>query len=373
MSFAPPVIARLRRSGKTKLEPSMPTVSALHLERLTATIFERCGAPPDHARIVAEHLVASNLAGHDSHGVIRIPQYLDLIWAGQLKPDARMQIVHEMAAGAVVDGHFGFGQVIARDAMLLAVNIARAAGVGAVTVRNCSHSGRIGAYSHMAASEGLVGIAAVNSGGGGQLVTPFGGAARRLSTNPISIAAPSGGPYPMVLDMATSVAPEGKVRTHHQAGKSLPPGWIIDASGNASVDAADFYGDPPGALLPLGGAVGYKGFGLAFMVDILAGALSGAGCCGGEPSAPSDGMLMIALDVGQFAPLAEFEQRVTQLVEHVKSCPKAEGFEQIHVPGEAEELARQRRLRDGIGIEPRLWARIGEICARLQILEPTAD
>ena len=150
---------------------------------------------------------------------------------------------------------------------------ARDGGVGAVSVRNCCHTGRIGTYTEMAAQAGLVGIAMTNSGGGGQLVAPFGGTARRLSTNPISIAAPSGGPHPIMLDIASSVAPEGKVRNYFLAGKSVPPGWMIDAAGNPTTNPADFYAEPGGALLPLGGAVGYKGFGLSFMIDILAGAL----------------------------------------------------------------------------------------------------
>jgi uncharacterized oxidoreductase len=343
------------------------------LERLTSTIFERCGAPAESAAIVAEHLVAANLAGHDSHGVIRVPQYFELIGDGRLKPEGRMRIVQELPAAAMVDGGAGFGQVIGREAMLLAVKIARAGGIGAVTVRNCNHTGRIGTYTQMAAEAGLVGIAMVNTGGGGQAVTPFGGTGRRLSTNPISIAAPSGGAFPIVLDMASSIAPEGKVRTYYQAGKSLPAGWTIDAAGKPTTDPNDFYGSPPGALLPLGGAAGHKGFALAFMIDILAGALSGAGCCQAGPAAPGDGMLAMAIDVRQFTPLAGFQERVAQLAEYVKSSPTAEGIEQIYVPGEVEAVARERRLRDGIVIEPTLWTLIERICRDLKIDEHAAS
>jgi uncharacterized oxidoreductase len=347
----------------------MPTFNAEPLEQLAVAIFERCGAPADHAQCVASHLVEANLAGHDSHGVLRIAQYVDLIDAGTLKPAAQMQIVHETAAAAVVDGNAGFGQVIARDAMRLAIKIARREGVGAVTVRHCSHTGRIGTYTQMAAEEGLVGIAMVNTGGGGQSVAPFGGTARRLSTNPISIAAPSAGPRPIVLDMATSVAPEGKVRARYQAQTSLPPGWMIDAQGQPTTNPANFYQEPLGALLPLGGALGYKGFGLAFAIDMLAGGLSGAGCC--QPNVPvvTDGMLAIALDVGQFTPLAEFTERVAALTEHIKSSPTAAGYDEIFVPGEVEARTREQRLAAGISIPPGTWELIDRIRARFGIDE----
>ena len=176
---------------------------------------------------MAEHLVEANLTGHDSHGVLRVPQYVDLIDAGKLKPAGKLQIVRETPAIAVIDGGAAFGQVVGHAAMRLAMDEARSAGVAAVSAGNCSHTGRIGTYTQMAAGEGMVGIAMVNSGGGGQAVAPFGGIGRRLSTNPISMAAPSRGPHPLLLDIASSVAPEGKVRAIHQAGKSTAGRLII--------------------------------------------------------------------------------------------------------------------------------------------------
>lgn len=345
----------------------MPNVAAEPLKSLTATIFEQSGAPPDTARCVAEHLVEANLAGHDSHGVLRIMQYLEVIDQGHLRPAGSMQIVRESPVNAVVDGNQGFGQLIARDAMLLAIRKARTCGMGAVAVRNCYHTGRIGTYTKMAAEEGLVGIATVNSGGGGQLVAPFGGIERRLSTNPISIATPSGGPEPFVLDMSSSVAPEGKVRALHHAGKKTPPGWMIDAAGRPTSDTADFYNAPVGALLPLGGPVGHKGACLAFMIDILSGGLSEAGCCETNPPRIGDGMLAIVLDIEQFTTLSDFQTRVATLAEHVTGCPKAEGVEQIFVPGEVEAEQRKRRLRDGIPIDDAVWEQIARICQRLGI------
>jgi uncharacterized oxidoreductase len=301
---------------------------------------------------------------------LRIAQYIELIDAGRLNPRGQMRVVERFAGGAVVDGDRGFGQVIASDAMQLAIEIARAGGTATVAVRNCCHTGRIGTYTEMAAEAGLVGIAMTNAGGGGQLVTPFGGTKRRLSTNPISIAAPTAGGPPIVLDMATSVAPEGKVRAAFQAGRRTPEGWMIDADGRPTTDPGDFYADPPGALLPLGGAVGHKGYGLAFMVDVLAGALTGAGCCRANMTYPGDGMLAVALDIARFVPLDEFRKRVTELADYVRDCPTAPGVERIYVPGELEQRKREARQREGIEVEPGSWKLIEANCRRFGVVLP---
>jgi uncharacterized oxidoreductase len=251
--------------------------------------------------------------------------------------------------------------------MLLAIEIALAGGIGAVTVRNCCHTGRIGTYTELAAEAGLVGIAMTNASGAGQLVAPLGGAARRLSTNPISIAAPSGGEFPLLLDMATSVAPEGKVRAAYQAGRPTPEGWMLDARGQPTTNPNDFYSDPPAVLLPLGGPVAHKGYALAVMIDILAGALSGAGCCRPNAQYTGDGMLAIAIDVGRFTPLADFERHVVELAHYLKECPKAPGVEEIHLPGETEWRKRRERKRDGILIEDGSWKLIEAACRRFGV------
>lgn len=345
----------------------MPTLPADRLHKLTAAIFTAAGAPADNAECVASHLVGANLGGHDSHGVMRVPQYVDLIDGGKLKPAARAKVVERRGATAVVDGQQGFGQVVAKDAMLLAVELARENGIGAVSVRNCCHTGRIGTYTELAAREGLLGIAVVNTGGGGQSVAPFGGIERRLATNPISIASPQADGPPIVLDMATSVAPEGKVRVRYQAGKPLPPGWMIDAEGQPTTDAARFYAEPGGSLLPVGGDYGYKGYGLALMIDILAGALSGAGCSAAGKPILTDGMLAIAINIGHFTPLAPFATRIAELFDYVKSCPTAKGVDSVLLPGEPELRTRAVRERDGVPIEPGTWHLIAGVAERFKI------
>ena len=326
--------------------------------------------PTDEARTVAQHLIGANLAGHDSHGVLRIPQYVQAVRTGQVKPGSKPQILSETTTMASLDAQDGFGQVAACYATALAIDKARQGGIATVTVRNSFHTGRIASYTSKAAEQGFVSIVMVNAGGGGQSVAPFGGIARRLATNPISIAAPAPSGRSVVVDFATSVAPEGKVRDYFQKGKAVPAGWLIDASGQPTTDPNEFYGSPGGALLPLGGPVGHKGFGLAFVIDLLAGALSGAGVCRPDPPPPKDGLFMIVLDVQRFVPLAVFHQQVMQLIDHVKSCPPAPGFKEVCVPGEIERREEQARRASGIEIPERTWAEICQVAAEVDVSPP---
>jgi uncharacterized oxidoreductase len=195
-------------------------------------------------------------------------------------------------------------------------------------------------------------------------VAPFGGLAGRLATNPISIAVPSDAGAPLLLDFATSVTPEGKVRTMLTAGQELPPGWIVDHRGQPSTNPADLYGPPRGALLPFGG---HKGFGLAMLIDALAGGLSGAGCCttADQPmDGKTDGALLLALRVEDFCPLADFRALVSRLVAHVKSSPPAPGIAEVVVPGELESRTRAQRLHNGLPVQMGTWNLLVECAAR---------
>ena len=185
--------------------------------------------------------------------------------------------------------------------------------------------------------------------------------------DPGSIASPTESGEPIVLDMASSVAPEGKVRVRYQAGKALPPGWIINAAGEPTTNAADFYDEPCGALLPLGAAYGYKGYGLAFMIEILAGALSGAGCSEADKPITTDGVLAIAIDIEKFTPMPPFATMIACLSEYVKSCRTAPGVESIQLPGDPELRTRETRLRDGMPIEPGTWDLIAGVAQRFGV------
>jgi hydroxycarboxylate dehydrogenase B len=334
-----------------KEEFAMPIVRAEALRRAVTDTFAAVGVPGPEATLVADHLVDAELAGVVSHGVLRVPSYVEAIRQGRVVPGAPLTVLRQTTSTVALDGNRGFGQVMARRAMEKAMEMAERTGVAAVTLVNCSHTGRLGAYTEQAARQGLVGLMMVNTGGHGQWVAPFGGTAGRLSTNPFSVALPTGLDFPLMLDFATSVAPEGKVQARRVAGKPIPEGWVVTADGRPTTDPADLYGPPRGALLPFGG---HKGFGLGLVVDALAGILSGAGCCA-DPAAPlegrTDGVFLVAIRIEAFCPLPLFRQQVALLVRNVKSSPPAPGFGAVLVPGEPEAGERARRERDGIPIE----------------------
>jgi uncharacterized oxidoreductase len=350
----------------------MPTFAAADLEQLASQLLQGAGTPPELAAIVADHLIEANLAGHDSHGVLRVLQYVDFIENGHIQPAGHARVLERFTAGAVIDGCHGLGQVIGREATLLAIEIAQESGIGGVTVRNCHHTGRIGTYTLSIAEAGMIGMCFVNSGGGAQAVPPFGGLKRRLSTNPISISAPQTDGPPLVLDMATTVAPEGKVRAKFQAGKPAPDGWLVDAEGRPTNDASQLYADPPGALVPLGGPVAYKGYCLALMIDILAGVLTGAGGCAPDRAYPGDGLFVMAIDVAKFQPLADFSQRVRDLAQYMQATPTMPGVDRVLVPGEIELQRKAARLRDGVYVEDGTWNLLLALCEKFAVKPPAA-
>jgi len=344
----------------------MPILSADELTALCRRIFVAAGTPPEVAHRVAESLVESNLVGHDSHGVIRVPQYLEMLGDGRINPRAEPRLVRETAGAAVIDGGWQFGQVAAAHAMQVAIGKARQNSVAVVELYQSGHIGRLGEFAALALGEAMVGIVATNNHGGGQAMSPFGGIARRLSPSPIAIAVPGGVDFPIVLDMTSSVAAEGKVRVKRARGEKLPDGWVLDAAGRSTTDPADLYGPPPGSLAPLGGATGYKGFGLAFMIDILAGALGGGGCSRPDPPPlRGNGVFLQAIDPAAFGATEFFPRQVAGLTEYVKSSPCAPGFDRILVPGEVEHQEKRKRRRQGIPIEDDTWVKLEAAASEL--------
>ncbi len=328
---------------------------------LTATIgpmLENLGVDRDSAGIVVQHLVEAELCGVRSHGLIRVPQYVGLLKAGKISPQARLSLERETVATAVLRGQHGFGQVMARGAMQLAIQKAAAVGIGATTLMECSHTGRLASYALQAVEHGMIGIVMVNAGGHGQWVAPFGGIAGRLATNPFSIAAPAIANEPIVLDVATSIAPEGKIRSMFNSQQPIPLGWVIDDQGRSTTNPADLYGPPRGALLPFGG---HKGYGLALLVDVIAGALSGAGCCR-DANAPlagdTDGVFLLAINPTAFCTTDEYLAQVEGLCRHVRSSPPAAGCDRVMIPGELEWTTRRRNLESGLSIDDATWALI---------------
>jgi len=333
----------------------MPTVRADLLVNWIDGMFRACGIAADDSRIVADHLVDAEACGVVSHGVLRVSQYIQDVADGRVRGGAALRVVSETVSTAVMDGDAGFGQVMALRAMERAIEKAGQTGAAVVTLVNCGHTGRLGYYTELASRRGMAGMMMVNGGGGGQWVAPYGSTIGRLATNPISVAVPNTSGDPLVLDMATSIAPEGKVRANLTAGRSIPEGWVIDHAGRPTTNPAGLYGPPRGALVPFGG---HKGFGLAMLIDALAGGLSGAGCCVEEEASlasKTDGALLLAVDIGVFCPLEMFREMVSRLIRHVKSAPAAPGFGEVLVPGEMEAMERRSRLRDGIPVEDATW------------------
>jgi uncharacterized oxidoreductase len=346
----------------------MPTVPAEKLEKLAADILRAAGATDNEAGIVSRHLIEASLAGHDSHGMMRVLQYTEDIRSGSIVPGTEIKTIQDWDTGSTIDATGVFGQVACNQAMQMAIRKARERTVGVVTIRGAHHSGRLGAYVAQAAAEDMIGVVMVNGGGAGQWVAPFGGRERRIGTNPIAIGAPSGKGFPIVLDMGTSIVPEGKIRHYFQKGETVPDGWLIDHAGKPTNDPGVLYAEPPGAILPLGGSSGHKGYGLAFFVDILAGILSGAGCCGTETPQTSSGggILMLAIKIGSFGPTSQFQQHVSTLVDHVKSSAPVPGFKEVLVPGEFEFQKTQRRSRDGVDVADSVWKDLNALLVELQ-------
>ncbi len=341
----------------------MPTIDPARLEATGTRIFAAMGAPEGDAAWIATLLVRANLRGHDSHGVIRIPQYWQWVKKGEVDPKSPVTVAAETPVTARLDGGRGFGQVVARRGMELAITKAKAAGLSAVSLSHTSHVGRLADYCEMAAGSGLVGMLWVNAVHGLN-VAPWGGAARRLGTNPHAVGIPGADGAAMLLDFATSVVAEGKMRVKKNRKQPAPLGWFVDAQGRPATDPEAFYGDPPGALLTAGE---HKGYGLSLAVEILGGILSGSGAAGPGPGLFQNGTLMVCLDVERFLPRAEFDDQVAALFDWVRSAPLAQGASEILIPGEPEARLEAERRTQGIPIDEATWAQIESTARELGV------
>jgi hydroxycarboxylate dehydrogenase B len=340
----------------------MPVFREKELHEFCFNVLVKLGATKEEADRVATHLVTSNLVGHDSHGVIQIPNYAKQIVAGEIKPGTMLEIVRETPTIAVIDGNWGFGQVVAKRAMEIAIEKAKSSSISCVGVRHCNHIGRVGEYSLMAAEQNMIGIISVNDQGAGLAMAPFGGIDKRLSPNPISIAFPSGEPgRPILLDMSSTTVAQGKLAVARNRGTSVPEGWAIDTNGKPVTNPNDFWGPPEGALVPLGGALaGHKGFGLGFMLDVLDGVLGGAGVSRGEATRLGNGVFISVINIADFVEPDDFKNQVEALTRWVKSSRLASGFSEILVPGEFEFREKSKRSEKGIVIDDETWRRLKE-------------
>ena len=335
----------------------MHQIAPKELVTISCELFEAVGCSPEDANVVANHLVDSSLYGHDSHGIIRIYEYVDQIKQGIFNSRGQPRIVSEKPCTATIDGGGCMGQVAAQFATKIALEKAGEHGISTVTLRNTSHIGRVGAYPLTIARSGKMGVVYCNAGRLGRQIVPFGGLDPLMSTNPIGFGAPRRNNDPILVDMATSVTAEGKIRVARNRGESTPAGWLIDNEGNSTTDPNDFL-ERGGAILPLGGVSGYKGHCLSFMVELLGGALSGEGVSSGETVMHSNGVLFTVYDIEHFIDLETYYDEVEILVRHVRSGRIDPAIGEILLPGEKEFRTARQRSRDGIEIDDVTWLRI---------------
>ena len=342
-----------------------PRFDAARLTRFAAAVLASVGLSPADAAVTAEVLVASDLRGVESHGVPRLRWYLNHIARGTIDLRATPTIEREGPVTAAVDARGGFGPPAARWAMERCLDKAEAMGVAFVTVRNANHFGIAAYYAMMALERGLAGLAMTNAS---PLVVPTFARRPLLGTNPLAVAIPAGREHPFVLDMATSAVAWGKVEIALRAGKTMPPGWALDAVGEPTTDPAAAV-----ALQPLGGGPeggGYKGYGLATLVDLLCGPLAGAaisanvaGSRAVPPRPAGIGHFFAAWRPDAFRPLEEFQAGVDGLLSTLREAEPLPGHDRVYVPGELEWLAEEDRRRNGIPLHPKVVADLEALAA----------
>jgi uncharacterized oxidoreductase len=340
----------------------MVRVKAEQLEDFVRDIFAAIGCSSAEGARIGKYLVGSNLAGHDSHGVARVPRYVQWKRDGMLHADQTVERVVDNPVLAILDGKFGFGQTVAPQAVAIGIDKCRAYGLSAVGLRNSGHVGRVGEWAEMAAQAGLVSLHLVNVVGS-VLVAPFGGVDRRFSTAPFCVGIPRQGAEPVILDFATSLVAEGKVLVASQGGKPIPDNALVGPDGAISGDPHLLYGDyganprrdyrkGTGAIRAFGE---HKGSGLALMCEMIGGALSGNGASTFERRW-SQGMFSFYIDPRRIDPAEFFPAEVARCVAFVKSSkPLAAGGE-VLVPGEPEQRMRAERRANGVPLPDDTWA-----------------
>ncbi len=353
-------------------------IPATTLEDVVNRIFLATGCSGTEARRIATHLLGANLAGHDSHGVVRVPRYVEWQEAGHVLAGQTASIIADGGAFVLLDGHYGFGQTVAKQATDLAIERAVANGSCIMGLRNAGHIGRVGDYAEMAMAAGLISVHFVNVAGS-VLVAPFGGTERRFSTAPfcVGVPLPEG---PVLLDFATSFVAEGKVLVASTGGKPLPEGALIEPDGRLSTDPHTLYGpyDSVGPRNPSLGAGAirafgeHKGSGLAMMCELLAGALTGGGTSGpvGARGRITNGMFSMFFSPAHFGDLATFHATAREYVAWVKGCAPASTEAPVLVPGEPEAARRADRLANGVPLPAETWANIAATAHRLGVMVP---
>ncbi len=353
-------------------ENPVPRLDHNQLENFTEGLLSTGGMPPDDAKLVAKLLVKADLRGYPGHGVTRVAPYLRWIKDGTINLRARPQIVRDGKTTAVIEGNHYIGQTAAHMAMELAIKKAQEHGVGVITLRHASHSGRLADYMEMAADAGLIAMGAVSVGSG--TTTLYGGMERIIGTHPMAFGIPARNHHHIILDFATASMSMGEIQKRVAKKEAIPDGVMLDGHGNPTNNFKALLGPPRGVFLPFGG---YKGSGVALVTEILGGLLSGNGLAknwwdkGGHGI---NGIFLQAIAVEEFQPLDEFLNRVDELIAFVKSRKPAPGFKEILLPGEQGRRNEERQMKEGVEIDEATWKELVQLANELEITDlPTAN
>jgi LDH2 family malate/lactate/ureidoglycolate dehydrogenase len=341
--------------------------------RLQAFIHEamvKLGLPGQDAADVADLMTQADLQGSDGHGVSRLPQYARRIKAGGFNTRPNIRIVREQASTAVINGDNGMGHLVMKRAAEIAIEKARVTGIGWVNSQFSNHAGPASLYASMPLKHDMIGL--YFAVGNANHLPPWGGLDMLLSTNPIAAAIPARDEQPIILDMATTVAAYGKVKTKALRGETMPVGWMIDRLGKPLTDPKRA---EEGMLLPLGGMeAGYKGYGLAMIIGLLAGTLGGAAMGKDvidfnhdDDSVTNTGQAIAAINIGAFIDVATFKANVDTLVRDFRASGRMPGVDRISVPGERSHETRLARASNGIPIAPALARGLDQVADELGI------
>lgn len=341
----------------------MRVLSTAQLKEYATKIFVAAGVEAQIAMQVVDSLVLSNLLGIDSHGVVRIKNYLDSMDRGAIVPGGIPQIVCDSGPAVLIDGCHAFGHIVAAQATELAISKAHQGGIGVCVFTNIYHIGRLGEYVETAADEGMIAIIMANGSRPGGLVAPFGGCDRRLGTNPIAFAIPAGSQPSLVADFSTAAVAEGRVRVAARKGEKMPSGWLIDRMGMPTTNPSDLY--EGGAILTFGE---YKGYALSLLIEVVGGILSGAE----TPIFPNydymhNGVFILVIDPTCFRTRGDYESSVDFLFKAVKETRPANNMDGVLIPGEPERRRKADREKNGIPIDDETWVEIREAAESLNV------
>jgi uncharacterized oxidoreductase len=350
----------------------MMLVDHAELHRIASRIFEAAGSSPEEVRVIADHLIEANLRGHDSHGVGLIPNYLQHLAGGTVFANRKGRVVSENGSLIVYDGERAWGQIAAREATMVGIAKARETGVAVVALRNPHHIGRVGTYGEICAGAGMVSFHFVNVTDARPAVAPWRGTDARFSTNPVCIAIPGPEPErPIILDMATSVVAMGKVRVARNKGEQLKPGILLDGDGKPTTDPGVMYGGKRGAVLTLGE---HKGYALAFVCEMLAGALCGGGTMRPErqgAGTATNGMLTIIIDPSRLIDREWLREEIAAMTQYITASPPSHPDEPVLIPGDPERLTRAERIKNGVPVDDETWRELTLAARGINVLIET--